>query len=190
MPGEALVLTHTRHTYMPTTESKKRRSDFDLVRCLRLMLLLTLTTSRRIVLTIASCSRCFVQNTNLVGSRFSVTATMTQTHNKVRWQMETEDHEWWSSKEWNVCRWFGSCTLWQSDAIAVRWFFIRIPRNLNYVFMAIKMKYYKFNNRMSSTIWSFSFSLTHISLLLVLGLFLCCRNHHETHRLHTHTPFL
>lgn len=31
------------------------------------------------------------------------------------------------------------------DAMVV--FFIRIPRNLNYVFVAIKMKYYKFNNR-------------------------------------------
>lgn len=44
---------------------------------------------------------------------------------------------------------------WDRDVM--RWYFIRIPRNLNYVFTAIKMKYYKFNNRaVSSTVWSFS----------------------------------
>lgn len=72
---------------------------------------------------------------------------------------------WWLSKVKNrgseplTCYGSGAfCNLMEwCDRVVMRWYFIRIPRNLNYVFTAIKMKYYKFNNRaVSSTVWSFS----------------------------------
>lgn len=132
--------------------------------------------------------------------------THTHTAHTLRWQMGNGDNDDGCQKSkteaasvWHGCGSGAFCNLMEwCDRDVMRWHFIRIPRNLNYVFTAIKMKYYKFNNRVSSSIWSFSLYFQHVLLFVVVVVAvsrsLCvadssCRNRHEVSKSHrTLTP--